>query len=490
MYQYSLSWFRRLFITSIRGSAMSKDIAARICALNEHFMFAVYRNVCRSLFERHKLLFAFLMTVKVLQSTGEVDPAEWRFLISGQAGSSESQGCIPAPECPWVDSRMWTELQALSGLPAFDGIDKHFAANISAWKGLFDSVDAHLEELPAPWQRPLSRLQRMCVLRCIRPDKMTLAVQEFVTASLGPQFVEPQPLNLQSCFEDSTAQTPMIFILSTGSDPTKAFHNFAEANNFTRKVQIVSLGQGQGVVAARMIAEAQMQGTWVLLQNCHLAVSWMDELQQICEASSPELVSRDFRLWLTSMPTPHFPISVLQVSRAVGCDWLYISNFHRPKCAQNGVKMTNEPPKGLRQNIRSFYLQLDNRALDATAQPAVYQKLLFGLAVFHANVQERKKFGPLGWNRAYEFNESDLEISRRQLAMCLDEYKGVPYRVLKFLTAHINYGGRVTDDKDLRLIHEILADYFCPDAMAEGYAFSPSGKYVAALVRCRLVLLC
>ncbi len=51
---------------------------------------------------------------------------------------------------------------------------------------------------------------------------------------------------------------------------------------------------------------------------------------------------------------------------------------------------------------------------------------------------------------------SDLEISRRQLEMFLDEYEAVPYKVLNFLTSYINYGGRVTDDKDLRTIDVIL----------------------------------
>ncbi len=51
---------------------------------------------------------------------------------------------------------------------------------------------------------------------------------------------------------------------------------------------------------------------------------------------------------------------------------------------------------------------------------------------------------------------SDLEISRRQLEMFLDEYDHVPYKVLNFLTSYINYGGRVTDDKDLRTIDVIL----------------------------------
>jgi dynein heavy chain len=155
------------------------------------------------------------------------------------------------------------------------------------------------------------------------------------------------------------------------------------------------------------------------------------------------------------MPSRAFPVAILQ----------------------NGVKMTLEPPKGLKANMKNAYFKLDDDKINITNKPFQYKKLLFALCFFHASVQDRRKYGPLGWNIPYAFNDTDLEISKAQLENFLNRYEEVPYTVLNKMTSYINYGGRVTDYIDLRTIDVLLRDLFRAEIMTDDYKFSRSGVY-------------
>lgn len=120
---------------------------------------------------------------------------------------------------------------------------------------------------------------------------------------------------------------------------------------------------------------------------------------------------------------------------------------------------------------------LDIKEFEECTKPDVYKKLLWGLVFFHAIVQDRRKFGPIGWNIPYAFTNEDLVVSRRQLKIFIENYEVVPFKVLNIIGAEINYGGRVTDDKDVRLIKTILGTYMQPNILEVGYKFSESGLY-------------
>ena len=197
-----------------------------------------------------------------------------------------------------------------STLPNFAGIDKFFIANHLEFKKIFDSTEPHNEPLPGEWDTKLNTFQKLIVVKSLRPDKISLAVQNFVVEHLGQPFVEPPVFNLAKSFKDSSITTPLIFVLSKGSDPVASFKRFAEECNMSKKTDEISLGRGQGPKAEQMITDNLNRGGWVLLMNCHLSVSWMPRLEAIVEQID-DTKHRDFRLWLTSTPNPHFPVSIL-----------------------------------------------------------------------------------------------------------------------------------------------------------------------------------
>lgn len=439
MYQFSLSWYISLFVYSIENANKSKHIVKRLKFLIDAVTVNLYNNVCRSLFEKDKTLFAFVLTTKIMISNNQMTISDLHFLLNEDFKAIENE--IENPDSSWLPEKTWSSILKLQQIRGFQGFIEEFPDHMKQWKTIYD--DFKPEEIPLPgiWETKLTTYEKLLLLRAIRPDKLTAAFSIFIERQMGTKFVSPPPFDINKSFEDSNCLTPLIFILSPGVDPMQTIVSFAEKLKFDETFQSVSLGQGQGAIAEKMIEKAKTDGGWVCLQNCHLADSWMPTLESIWEKMDMFNTDPTFRLWLTAYPSKNFPSSILQ----------------------NGVKITNEPPTGLQKNLlRTYSSEPMNDVTFYASCPdkdRAFTKLLYGISFFHAVIQERRNFGSLGWNILYGFNESDFQISVQQLQLFLNQYEEIPYDAITYLTGECNYGGRVTDVWDRRTIVTILGDF-------------------------------
>lgn len=215
MYQYSLTWFINLYVQSIAKSKKSEDLEERIKNIIEHFTTSIYNNVCRSLFEKDKLLFSLLLTVGIMKGRGQIDDEVWRFLLTGGVALDNPH---PNPAPDWLSDKSWAEFVRASCLTNLQGLMEHVRDNFSKWKQIYDSARPHEENFPDAWNTSTG-LDRMVILRCLRPDKIVPAVQKFIVENMGRTFIEPPTFDLGRSYSDSNCCAPLIFVLSPGADP-------------------------------------------------------------------------------------------------------------------------------------------------------------------------------------------------------------------------------------------------------------------------------
>ena len=469
MYNYSLEYFLKLFNQRLHKSQASKDILTRVNILIEDITISFYEKISRGVFEKDKLLYSFLIVTSKLKNDESIEESEWQFFLRGVGNfvpkiDPKENVYYTKGIKDWMDIETYKKLVSIKQFAvAFYDIENILASfnadDIKLWEEFLSSDQPHLVKLPEKLENITQNFNRLLIVKQFREEKLIFAIKHFIEITFGKRFLESPPFNVATAYDDSLKTTPLIFILSPGANPVKFLRDFAKEMNIN--MINISLGQGQGEIAKRAIFESIKNGNWVCLENCHLARSWMPKFEEILEEVNDKEaeINDNYRLWLTSMPSDKFPASVLQ----------------------SGVKITNEPPKGIRASLKGTFLNIKEEDFKNSSLPFQLKKMTFGLAFFHAIILERRKFGALGWNIPYEWMNSDFEASRLHLNMYIEEYKdeGVPFEILRFLIGTINYGGRVTDDKDDKLIAAILEKYFDDLIFDEMYKFSESGIYYA-----------
>ncbi|XP_055643505.1 dynein axonemal heavy chain 6 [Toxorhynchites rutilus septentrionalis] len=460
MYQFSLRYFTQVYCSVIARPHEKVELPERLRTLLDDITFTVFSNMARGLLERHKVIFAFLLTTTICKETNEFNDDQLNFILRGPSNRNFSLNEKPAfvSENQWINCKFLKQnFENLSGLT--ECLSELIVIDIGDYR-------CNLSPAPTPtkpsvnWNEKTTAPEKLLLIAALKVEDLVIAITEFIRFKLGKQFTEPpQNTTLPSLYEDISQTTPLVFILSPGSDPMTGLIKFAQEREYGEKLFSISLGQGQGPAAESLIELGVKNGYWIFLQNCHLATSWMESMEKIVNniALGLKTTHNDFRLYLSSMPVNTFPISVLQ----------------------NSVKVTNEPPKGLRANLIRSLNDLNVGSFELHVLGQRWRNMIFGLCMFHGVILERRKFGPLGWNITYEFNESDRECALRTLDIYCDReiQSPIPWAALEYINGEITYGGRVTDSWDQRCLRSILKIFSSENILSTRYQYSESGMY-------------
>jgi dynein heavy chain len=468
VYQYSLNWYKDIFNMAIlqTQSQVITDKTKRLDILKENFTSLLYDKVCMSLFEKDKLVFSFLLNMKIklisLPPESQLTyNKENRFLVTAGSGK-ETHEVNPAKseerEDIWLSHSAWNSINELMEISEkYKPLGHCFVEKYEDWKRIFSSNDPINESYPEPFEN-LNIFEKLIIMRVVRPDKTIPVLKTMISTSLGNiKYVTSPPFDINKAYSESKNTIPIFFILSPGADPIVIIENLAKKLNrcWMDDVISLSLGQGQEEIATNNIEMGKAQGKWIILQNCHLARSFMETLEKLIDAISYEENSQ-FRLFLTGMPSKVLPISIIQ----------------------NSIKLTQEPPRGLRQSILRSYGSFDDKFYESCKMGYKFKRFIYNLCFFHALILERRKFGPLGWNVPYEFSGGDLAISRSQIHVFLENYDEIQWDALNYMVAQANYGGRVTDPADRRLIDIIYRDLCNPKIIDDKFKIFGLDNYV------------
>jgi len=466
LYLYSLSSFVAVFERAIDTAEEAEKLERRLAILLENITYCTWHFCRRGLFENHKLTIVVQLLLLILKKGNKVDPIEQQYLLLGQSAFN-------VPECPdnlgsFISEAVWGKVQYMKQIPGLADVCDDLVKSVKLWRAWMEDEKAEKIPLP-PKMEGKTAFQKLCIIRAMRPDRITEALSDWVQERLGSRYVEEPPFSMLEVFKETSVATPCYFVLFPGVNPYNDVEELGKEVGYTESgeegkvLRRVSMGQGQEPIAEKLIADYGKVGGWIFLDNVHLMQTWLPKLERVLEIVT-ETAHENFRVFLSGEPHP-FPLT-----RNVP-----------PSTCEASIKIINMPPSSLKANMRRAYAQFSQATLDSCDKSREMRGMLFSLAFFHAVLVARHKFGAPGWSRKYGFNFGDLSICSDVIRNYLNANDEVPWADVRYIIGEVMYGGHLTDRFDRRVDIAYLSEMMNPEcfngmAIAPGFNCPPCDK--------------
>ena len=454
MYQTSLTQFLVLFTDSMDQADKAALASKRVANIIDTMTYIVYRYINRGLYEKDKLCFLVLVTMKILITSDDLRQMDLGLLLRG--GAALDIDSVRRKPFAWISNEAWLNVIELSTqIKFYSNLPNDMVANEAMWRRWYEDNEPESLNIPE-YETKIAEVPvigpfyKLLLVRSLRMDRCMLVSRWFVQNidEMGPRFTEPVTDTIESIHNGMDCATPVIFLLSTGADPTESIEGLARKKKLISPA-VMSMGEGQEEYAIKAMLEGAKNGSWVLLQNCELGLDLMVKMEDFLTKLQEE-IDPNFRLFITALPEKTFPLGLLQMS----------------------TKVTNEPPAGLKAGVLKSYTVLVDQERLERVDSVQWRQLLYSLCFMHSSVQERRKFGPLGWGIPYEYNNGDLTACILFLEKHL--YNGsISWPTFQYMVCEAQYGGKITDTLDRRLFKTYTTSWLNSNTCGEGFSFNP-----------------
>uniref|UniRef100_A0A914WXS1 AAA+ ATPase domain-containing protein n=1 Tax=Plectus sambesii TaxID=2011161 RepID=A0A914WXS1_9BILA len=482
LYQYSLQFFLDIFtaVLSENNEHLKgvTDYSQRLSIITTDLFQMTYNRVAQGMMHEDKITYAILLAkiyLKGLSNEPTYD-AEFDHMLRGVERLGAQKG-HDVGNMPGLTTEQLDGLAKLIHLPAFSqAVDMaKKSPDFAAWIAS-DNPENNVAKL---WQEktPLSKIGSavygLLVVQALRPDRWLASAHIFVSAVFGNDFMlqAQAVLDLNKAVDlEVKANTPVLLCSVPGYDASGRVEDMAAEMNKT--VTPIAIGSAEGFTQAdSAINSANKSGRWVLLKNVHLAPQWLGQLEKKLHTLNPH---PQFRLFLTTEIHPkvsliswrNVTLTALHTLNPHPQFRLFLTTEIHPKLPVNllrtGRIFVFEPPPGVKANLLRTFSTIS--APRMSKAPAERARLYFMLSWFHAIVQERLRYTPLGWAKQYEFSEADFRVACDTLDACVDATamgranlppEKVPWDAMQTLLSQCIYGGKIDNKFD-----QILLDCF------------------------------
>lgn len=426
-----------------------KEYSARLSSITIDIFMETFGRVGRGMLHQDRITFAVQMCriyLKGLQGELTYENEFNYFLRSQEALLTDK----PLSTIPGLSPQQQASMMRLTKLPVFKGLAQEVKGSpeFQVW---MESA-APEQDIITLWDdtKPLSPIGKavhgLLIIQAFRPDRLTAMCRVFVEKVLTPNFMHcaEKELNLAEIMEQQIkAPTPVLMCSVTGYDASGRVDDLA--TELGKQLTSIAMGSAEGfILAEKVINSSSKSGRWVMLKNVHLAPSWLVQLEKKLHNLTPH---PGFRLFLTMEINPKLPSNLLRAGRV----------------------FVFEPPPGVSANLLRTFSTVPASRMCKT--PNERSRMYFLLAWFHAIVQERMRYTPLGWAKKYEFTESDLKVACDMLDTWIDSVamgrtnlppSKVPWDAIKTLLGQCIYGGKIDNEFDQRLLTTFINKLFTP----------------------------